>query len=67
MSRKARASMQLEFRTLKKDEIEQRIDTLVGELAKDAGDRTAGNDVIRPCWISARELVRRMRPFMVLN
>jgi hypothetical protein len=67
MSRKACASLDVEFRPLNKDEIERRIDTLAGELAADAVDRTTDNDGLRPRWIAARDLVRRMRPFIVLN
>jgi len=67
MSRKACASLKVEFRPLDKDEIERRIDTLAGELVADAVHRTAGDDGYRPRWISARDLVRRMRPFIVLN
>jgi hypothetical protein len=51
------------LRPLSKDEIDGRIDTLVQVLATADENPVPG----RPCWISARELVRRMRPFLVMN
>jgi len=67
MSRKSCTSLQVELRPLNKTEIERRIDTLAGELVADAVDAQTGNEGFRPRWISARDLVRRMRPFIVLN
>lgn len=67
MSRKACASLEVELRPLNKEEIERRIDTLAHQLATDAAGPTAGEEGLQPRWISAAELVRRMRPFIVLN
>lgn len=51
------------LRPLSKDEIDGRIDTLVQVLAVGDKDPVPG----RPALISARELIRRMRPFLVMN
>ncbi len=55
-------SRQPTLRPLRKDEIDRRIGTLVEGLALsvESVDR-------RPHWISAAELVKRMRPFIVLS
>ncbi len=56
------------IRSLSKDEIDRRIDSLVTEVTVSAGDE--GPDELGGChprWICASELVRRMRPFLVLN
>jgi hypothetical protein len=56
------------FRPLTKDEIDRRIDTLVQRLAVTPdGERADNTPCCRPRWISAAELVRRMRPFIALN
>jgi hypothetical protein len=56
------------FRALTKDEIDRRIDTLVQRLAVTPGEvQTDAAPCCRPRWISAAELVRRMRPFIVMN
>jgi hypothetical protein len=58
------------IRRLSKQEIDQRIELLVSEVAgtsrKVNGADRAGED-LWPRWISARELVRRMHPFLVNN
>ena len=68
MSTKACAARTSTYRALTKSEIDRRIDALAGQLAA-AVDNPAGNAAreARPRWISASELVRRMRPFIVLN
>ena len=56
------------IRSLSKDEIDRRIDSLVTEMtaaASDEGPEEFGG--CHPRWIMASELVRRMRPFLVLN
>ncbi len=57
-----------EIRSLSKDEIDRRIDSLITEVTASAGDE--GPEEFgggHPRWISASELVRCMRPFLVLN
>lgn len=59
-------------RSLTTHEIDRRISRLVAEVAEheDGLVAVAGgceSDALRPRWISAAELVRRMRPFIVLN
>jgi hypothetical protein len=49
-------------RNLDKEEIDRQI----GALAERLVAATAGHGD-RPRWISPRELVRRVRPFLVLN
>jgi hypothetical protein len=68
MSAKARPSRQEVFRPLTKYEIDQRIDALVQTLAVSPDEEQAEPVAdLRPRWISAAELVRRVRPFIVLN
>ena len=55
-------SRQPTLRPLRKDEIDRRIGTLVEGLALSV-ESVDG----RPHWISAAELVKRMRPFIVLS
>ena len=50
------------FRRLTKDEIDRRIEVVAADLLA-PGD----HEDCRPRWITAGELVRRMRPFIVLN
>lgn len=50
-------------RQLSKREIDRRIERLVSEIAASQD----GEESLRPRWISAGELVRRMRPFIVDN
>ena len=57
-----------EIRSLSKDEIDRRIDSLITEVTASMGDE--GPEEFGGCdprWISASELVQRMRPFLVLN
>ncbi len=56
------------IRSLSKDEIDRRIDSLVTEVTVSAGDE--GPEELgdrNPRWICTSELVRSMRPFLVLN
>jgi hypothetical protein len=63
-----RAGLEGRVRLLTKHEIDRRIELLVEEVAMlDAGDGHPGADAFRPRWITAAELVRRMRPFVGLN
>lgn len=62
------AVRQVGFRPLTKSDIDRRIHALAEQLVP-APDREcirAGATTV-PRWISADELVRRMRPFIVLN
>lgn len=56
------------IRRLTKHEIDRRIEQLVSVVTElcDNGAREDG-DLLRPRWIAAGELVRRVRPFIVLN
>ena len=58
----------LEIHSLSKNEIDRRIDSLRTEMTAAAGDE--GHEELGGCsprWICASELVRLMRPFLVLN
>ena len=56
------------IRTLSKGEIDRRIDSLSTEMSEWAGEeRPEEAEDCQPRWIHASELVRRMRPFLVLN
>jgi len=56
------------FRPLSKDEIDRRIDTLAQQLAVTPDEeREDAAASCEPRWISAAELVRRVRPFIVMN
>ena len=66
MATKACAERVAEIRPLSMDEIDQRIDSLITEVMVPPGElEEAGPH--EPRWISAAELVQRMRPFLVLN
>jgi hypothetical protein len=53
---------------LTRDAIDHKIDTLTRQLAQGSkGDRATAVSEARPRWITAAELVRRVRPFIVLN
>ena len=57
-----------EIRSLSKDEIDRRIGSVITEVTAALGDE--GPEKFGGCgprWICASELVRRMRPFLVLN
>ena len=58
------------LRPLSRDEIDRKIEVLVAELAAPADAQADGISAEvdgTPRWISPAELVRRMRPFIVLN
>ena len=56
------------LRPLTRDEIDRRIDGVIQTVATAPdGEGTEAATDLRPRWISAAELVRRMRPFVVLN
>jgi len=59
------------LRPLSKKEIDRGIERVFTEVADVDNRNTAADlieaDVLRPKWISAAELLRRMRPFLVLN
>ena len=58
---------QEEIHLLTMHEIDRRIESVWAEVsAVDTADSQL-NDSVRPRWIAAAELVRRMRPFIVLN
>ena len=68
MGTKTCATRPAAIRSLTKDEIDRRIDSLITEVTASVGDE--GPEEFGGCyprWISASELVRRMRPFLVLN
>jgi hypothetical protein len=54
------------FHPLTKDEIDRRIDSLAQTLAPDDEPGSARTD-LRPRWISAAELIRRVRPYIAMN
>jgi len=51
-------------RALTKDDIDRRIETLVSHLAD---PHETGAETPCPRWISTRELMQRLSPFIVLN
>jgi hypothetical protein len=55
-----------EIRELRQREIEQRIELVASEVLLEAGLLDDPCD-LRPRWISAAELVRRMQPYLSLN
>jgi hypothetical protein len=55
------------FRPLTQEEIDRRIDTLAQGVATSLVGGPPEPGRWEPRWISAAELVRRMRPFIVLN
>lgn len=56
------------MRPLTKHEIDRRMEQMLSEFAE-SGDDSEREDgaALRPRWIAASELVRRMRPHIVLN
>lgn len=66
METKTREEGMAGIRPLSVTEIDKRIDGLISEVLSplSALDEADGHE---PRWISAGELVRRMRPFLVLN
>ncbi len=59
----------VEIRSLSRDEINWRIESLGADLTAAADDDGGSQELgaRQPRWIRAGELVRRMRPFLVLN
>ncbi len=57
------------LRPLTKQEIDRKVEAVVAEvtLINPEIDNPEGSDTLRPRWISAGELVRRMRRFIVYN
>jgi hypothetical protein len=55
------------IRPLTKHEIDRRIELVVSEVASASEEQREAGDLFGPRLISAGELVRRMRPFIVLN
>lgn len=56
-----------EIRELKQREIDRRIEMVVTQVLLAGGDALADPCDLRPRWISAAELVRRMQPYLSLN
>ncbi len=68
MSTTAGASSRLAIRPLTRDEIDRRLDWLARDLSTAAVEaRTSPSTGTEPRWISAAELVRRLRPFIASN
>jgi hypothetical protein len=55
------------IRPLTKHEIDRRIECVVSEVAASCEEQREEGDLFGPRYISAGELIRRMRPFIVLN
>ncbi len=55
------------LRKLSKREIDRRIEDVVAEVARVPVRGSDDAETLEPRWISAAELVRRMRRFMVYN
>lgn len=56
------------LKNLSKEAIDRRIEQVTAEVTSTAGLEPAPeDDAMHPRWISARELVRRMRHFLVYN
>lgn len=57
------------LKTLSKEAIDRRIEKVTVQVTSTAGLAQIGpeDDAMHPRWISAAELVRRMRPFLVYN
>jgi hypothetical protein len=54
------------LRPLSKGEIERRIERVLSDVL-DVAEQPPRDDACAPRWISARELVRRVHPFLCLN
>ena len=52
---------------LTQQELDKRIGDVASIVFENARDYFAGIEPLRPRWISASELVERMRPFLVMN
>jgi len=58
------------IRPLTKQEIDRRIDDVAAQLSGIEPlrrERASAEDALRPQWIAPAELVRRLKPFIVLN
>ncbi len=59
------------LKPLTRDELDQHIQHVASEVACDAvvdlAAEAASEETLRPRWIRAADLVRRMRPYMVYN
>jgi len=59
------------LRVLTREELDERIHRVAGWIAEGTADpaqsRNGSDDELDPRWISAAELVRRVRPFLVYN
>ena len=66
-----RPTEELLLRALTREELDERIHRLAGWIAEGTeGPASSGNgseERLDPRWISAAELVRRVRPFLVYN
>jgi hypothetical protein len=60
---------QVGLKNLSKEEIDRRIEHVMTRVTTTAGLPEAGPEdgPLQPRWITAAELVRRMRPFLVYN
>ena len=59
------------LKPLTRDDIDQHIQHVASEVACDAvanlAAEAASEETLKPRWIRAADLVRRMRPYMVYN
>ncbi len=64
-----RVSTREMLRPLTKEEIDRKVEAVVAEvtLIDSEIDDPASSDALRPRWITAGELVRRMQRFIVYN
>ena len=68
MSSRSCLSVEPTLRPLTREEIDRRIETASRALADSPAARhTEPGEGMQPRWITAAELVRRLRPFIVLN
>ena len=69
-SEKERAVKRDVLHPLTKSEIDRRIESLMAEIAAGSGTEAkaaSSQRAERPRWITAREFVERVRPFLVYN
>lgn len=57
----------IELQQLTKKEIDRRLGDLASCLFDDAREADRGSEPLRPHWITAAELIERVRPFLVMN
>lgn len=59
------------LKLLTRDDLDQHIQSVASEVASDAvvdlAAEAASDETLKPRWIRAADLVRRMRPYMVYN